>query len=86
MLTALILVCSLAITPDLATCTRDNAVDVMRVPTEFGHPATCLMNGQAFLAQTEMGRTVRDTDRVKVVCTRSRLVDATQVRPLAVQQ
>ena len=50
MLTALVLICSLATTPDLASCTRDNAVDVLRVPESFGNPAMCFMHGQAYLA------------------------------------
>jgi hypothetical protein len=39
MLSALILVCSTAITPDLRDYTRDN-VTMTRVPAEFGNPAT----------------------------------------------
>ena len=50
MLTALILVCSLATDPDLRSCTRDNALDVVLVPSTFGSPATCFMHGQAYLA------------------------------------
>jgi hypothetical protein len=80
MLTALVLVCSLAATPDLAACNRDNAVDVMRVPEEFGNPATCFMNGQAYLAQTEIGRQLGADDRVKVICMPSKMVEMT-VRP-----
>src|ERR1043165_4694534 len=55
MLMALILVCSLSVTPDLSACTRANAIDVVRAPAEFGNPATCFMHGQAYLAETEMG-------------------------------
>jgi hypothetical protein len=76
MLTALVLICSMAITPDLRDCTRDNATSVIRVPAESGNPATCFMHGQAFLAQTSIGQALGDTDRVKVVCTRSETVDA----------
>ena len=32
MLTALVLICSVAVTPDLRDCSRSNAVAVMRVP------------------------------------------------------
>jgi hypothetical protein len=80
MLTALVLVCSLTATPDLAACNRDNAVDVMRVPEEFGNPATCFMSGQAYLAQTEIGRDLSPDDRIKVVCMPSKVVEMT-VRP-----
>jgi hypothetical protein len=72
MLTALILVCSLASVPDLAACTRDNALHVMRVPEAFANPITCLMHGQAYLAETEIGRELTANEAVKVVCTRSR--------------
>jgi hypothetical protein len=74
MLTALILICSLSTTPDLAACTQANAVDVMQVPVEFGSPATCFMHGQAYLAETSLGRDLADNERVKVVCVRSRTV------------
>ncbi len=72
MLTGLVLVCSLAMTPDLAACDRNNAVDVMRVPEEFGNPATCFMHGQAYLAQTGFGRALAANERVKVVCVQSK--------------
>ncbi len=38
MLTALILVCSLAITPELRNCDRNNALQVLQVPEQFGTP------------------------------------------------
>ncbi len=85
MLTALILVCSLAATPGLAGCTRANAVDVVRVPDQFGNPATCFMHGQAYLADTSVGRDLYDDERLKVVCSPSKRVDATRIRPVAVQ-
>ncbi len=71
MLTALVLVCSLAVTPDLRNCDRDNAVDVVQVPDQFGNPAMCFINGQAYLAQTTMGRGLAENERVKVVCTQA---------------
>jgi hypothetical protein len=71
MLTALVLVCSIALTPDLRSCDQSNAVDVMRVPDEFRSPVTCLMSGQAYLAQTEIGRMLDADERVKVVCSPS---------------
>jgi hypothetical protein len=76
MLTALVLICSIAVTPDLRDCTRDNATAVMRLPAESGNPATCFMLGQAFLAQSSIGQELGDSDRVKVVCARSETVDA----------
>jgi hypothetical protein len=69
MLTAIILVCSLSVTPDLRECSRDNAASVMQVPEEFALPAQCMMRGQAFLAETEIGRGLTSNERVKVLCT-----------------
>ena len=68
MLTALILVCSLAVTPDLSDCSQSNAVDTMYVHDQFANPATCFMHGQAYLAETSIGRDMRQDERVKVVC------------------
>ena len=76
MLTALILICSAAAIPDLGDCTRDNATAVMRVPAEFGNPATCFMRGQAYLAETSIGQELGDNDRIKVVCARTQTIDA----------
>jgi hypothetical protein len=69
MLTALVLICSLAATPDLASCNKDNAVSVTAVQEPSGSPVMCLMHGQAYLAQTAMGRNLADNERVKVICT-----------------
>jgi hypothetical protein len=71
MLTALVLVCSVAMTPDLRDCSRANATAVMRVPAESGNPATCFMHGQAYLAETAIGQELGDGDHIKVVCARS---------------
>jgi hypothetical protein len=72
MLMALVLVCSLQVTPNLADCSRTNAVNVMRVPQEFGNPVTCFLHGQAYLAETSIGRDLHDNERIKVVCARTR--------------
>lgn len=76
MLTALILICSLAATPDLAACNQSNAVTVISAPESYGNPATCFMHGQAYLAETSIGRDLTADERVKVVCAR-RPVNAT---------
>ena len=68
MLNALVLVCSLAVIPDIAQCNRHNAVQVMQVPATFANPITCLMHGQAYLAGTAIGDELRTDERVKVVC------------------
>ena len=66
MLTALVLICSTAITPNLRDCTRDNATAVVLVPVQSGNPATCFMHGQAYLAQTSIGQELDINDRVKL--------------------
>ena len=76
MLTALVLICSVVVTPDVRDCTRNNATTVMRVPAEFANPYTCFMHGQAYLAQTSIGEELGDNDRVKVVCARTEKVGA----------
>jgi hypothetical protein len=68
MLTALVLICSLALTPDVTTCTSETASHVMRVPADFANPNTCLMHGQAYLAQTSIGLELAPNERVKIVC------------------
>jgi hypothetical protein len=68
MLTALILVCSLASVPDLAGCTRDNALEMVQVPATFASPVACLLHGQAYLAQSSIGRDLAENEVVKVVC------------------
>jgi hypothetical protein len=84
MLTALVLICSVVATPDIRDCTRANATAVMRVPAEFANPVTCLMHGQAYLAQTSLGEELRGEDTVKVVCARKEAVDAS-VRTLTIK-
>ena len=68
MLTAIVLVCSLAITPELSSCDRNNAVDVIRVPARFGNPATCFLHAQAYLAETTVGREIGADQRIKAIC------------------
>jgi len=75
MLTALILICSLATTPDIRDCSRNNAVDVMYTPVESANPATCFMHGQAYLASTDIGRNLTNKEEVKVVCTRKQAAE-----------
>ncbi len=74
MLTALVLICSTALTPDLGTCSRENALNVIRVPTEFNSPVACLMRGQAYIAETEIGQELTADERVKLICSRSQRV------------
>jgi hypothetical protein len=76
MLSALVLICSVALAPDLRDCTRSNASAVMRVPAEFANPVTCLMHGQAYLAETSLGQEIAQDERIKIVCARSETVGA----------
>jgi hypothetical protein len=69
MLSALVLVCSLAATPDLRVCDQNNALDVLRVPERFHTQAECMIHGQSYLAGIEIGRRLGADERVKVVCT-----------------
>ena len=80
MLTALILICSAAITPELGDCTPKNATAVMRIPAEFGNPATCFLHASAYLAETSLGQDLQANDRVKVVCVRSETIAASMQR------
>jgi hypothetical protein len=70
MLHALILICSLAVAPDLRDCTAENAADVMRVPGEYGLPTQCFMRGMAYLAETSIAQDLRPDDRIRIVCAR----------------
>jgi hypothetical protein len=74
MLTALVLICSTAATPDIRDCTRDNAAAVMRVPVRFRSPATCFMYGRAYLDESAIGRGLGSDDRIKVICARTETV------------
>ena len=74
MLTALILICSLSSVSDAAACTEQNAVQVLRSPETFASPVACLMHGQAYLANSEIGRDLNEGETVKVVCKRNRVV------------
>ena len=76
MLTAMILICSVANTPNIADCSRANALDVLWLPELFSNPVTCFMHGQAFLAGTSIGRDLGEHDRVKIICARSETVNA----------
>ena len=68
MLTAMILVCSLATTPNIGDCNRNNAVDVMWVPEAFNNPITCYLHGQAYIAGTSIGRSLAANEHVRVLC------------------
>ena len=64
----MVLICSVLATPDLRNCDETNARAVMLVPEEFASPITCAMHGQAYVAGTAIGRSLAESDRIKVVC------------------
>ncbi len=68
MLTAIVLVCSMLVTPELRDCDTSNAVSVLQVPESFGNPMTCFLHGEAYLAGTSLGRDLHDDERIKVAC------------------
>jgi hypothetical protein len=68
LLHALVLVCTVFATPDLRDCNETNARVVMQAPLEFNNPVTCFLHGQAYLAETTIGQSLGESDRVKVVC------------------
>jgi hypothetical protein len=76
MLTAMILICSVATTPDIADCSRANALDVLWVPELFSNPVTCFMHGQAYVAGSAVGRDLSENERIKVVCLRKQVAVA----------
>lgn len=71
MFTTLVLICSLAITPDLRECNRNNAVHVVQVPEQYSMPGSCFMHGQAYVAGTSIGQQLADNESVKVLCIKS---------------
>jgi len=68
LLNALILVCTVLVTPDLRDCNATNARIVIVAPEEFASPVTCAMYGQAYVAGTSIGRRLAESDRIKIVC------------------
>jgi hypothetical protein len=68
MFTALILACSLVITPDLALCTADNALQSAELHRTFATGTECRAQGEQF-GQDALPRPIMpNEDRVKVVC------------------
>jgi len=68
LLKALILVCTVLVTPNLRDCNDTNARVVILDPEEFSNPVTCALHGQAYLAETVIGQNLGESDRVKIVC------------------
>jgi hypothetical protein len=71
MLSAIVLICSLAVTPDLRDCTRETATAVVVMPERFRHAATCAFRSQAYLAETALGVELGNGERIRVICYRA---------------
>jgi hypothetical protein len=71
MMTALVLICSLARTPLAMDCGTDTAVDVLKVPGEYGSLLTCFTRAQAFVGESRYELAV--DHYLKVVCGKPRL-------------
>ena len=67
MLHAVILICSLQ-----GPCTSDSAIDVIKTPIRSALPTTCFFEGQAYIAQTEFGRTLRADEVIQIHCERDK--------------
>ena len=78
MLTALILVCSLATISD--DCTRDNALDVVYVPATFDSPAACMMRAQAYVANSSIGRDLTKSEALRSGACAARSTKSTKPR------
>jgi hypothetical protein len=68
MLSALLLVCSLAVTPNIHDCNRTNATDVIWMPETSANPSTCFVHAQAYVADTAIGRSITSDERLRVIC------------------
>jgi hypothetical protein len=67
MLHAVILICALG-----QPCTPDSATDMIRTPVTSALPAMCFMQGQAYLAQTEIGRSLEPNQQILISCQRGK--------------
>ena len=67
MLHAVIMICALG-----SPCTPDSATDLIRTPVMSALPSACFMQGQAFLAQMELGRSLEPNQQVSIRCERER--------------
>jgi hypothetical protein len=67
MLHAVILICALG-----RPCTPDSATDLIRTPVMSALPTICFMQGQAFLAQTEIGRSLEPNQQILISCQRDK--------------
>jgi len=72
MLTAVVLICSLNVTPDLADCNAGNAVHVFADTQEQQTPNHCLRRGLELAASTSIAQHPDPDERVIIRCERLR--------------
>ena len=72
MLTAIVLICSVAVTPNLRACDQTNARVVMHVPELYPDTVACAKAGQIYAAGNSVGEALGPNDRLKVVCAPTR--------------
>ena len=70
-LSAFVLVCSLAATPNLQDCNRETAIGVLKVPETFLSPSTCFLHASAYIAETPMGQRLGPDEAIKIECLRT---------------
>ena len=51
-------------------------MQVLRSPETFASPVTCLMHGQAYLANSALSRDLNGGETVRVICKPNRVVAA----------
>ena len=68
MLTAIVLICSLSLTPSIQDCTQETAVQFFKVPEQTQLPGMCLKIGLEYFSQTEFAHHLAANERIKVVC------------------
>jgi hypothetical protein len=73
MLTAIVLVCALSAVPDPADCNRQNASQVIVLSDTYVSPVTCLMHGQAYVAETALGIDF-SKEHIRIICRPRKLI------------
>jgi hypothetical protein len=68
MFSVLILICNVSLAP--MDCQRETAVDIIQGPPA-ANEMQCALYGQAFYAETAMGRGMRPDEYLKVKCQRT---------------
>jgi hypothetical protein len=64
-----VLLCALAMTPNVGECGEKNAIAVIRVPMRFADPVQCLVQSQFFAAASV---TPDENNVTKIMCTPER--------------